>query len=44
MDRDPGSGAIAAALRRAFEAAAVAFCKLNRIQFSAPWNPRPGRC
>ena len=22
----------------------VAMCKLNEIQFSAPWNPRPGGC
>ena len=22
----------------------VAMCKLNEIQFSAPWNPRGGGC
>ncbi len=22
----------------------VGLCKLNEIQFDAPWNPRAGRC
>ena len=25
-------------LRRLLEAVEITFCKLNRIQFSAPWN------
>jgi hypothetical protein len=22
----------------------IAMCKLHEIQFSAPWDPKPGRC
>jgi hypothetical protein len=35
---------IAAALARVAATIDLALCKLNEIQFSAPWNPRPGRC
>ena len=35
---------IAAALARAAATIDLALCKLNEMQFSAPWNPRPGRC
>jgi len=31
-------------LRRLNEAAAFALCKLNEIQFSAPWDAAPPRC
>ena len=34
-----------ASLRRALAAIDLAFCKLNRIQFEAPWRPdEPRRC
>ena len=26
------------------EAIRIAFCKLEEIQFDAPWSPRKGRC
>ena len=26
------------------EAIRIGLCKLNEIQFSAPWNPRTGGC
>ena len=32
------------ALHQFLESFSFAMCKLNRIQFSAPWNPRPGGC
>lgn len=33
------------ALGRLFETIRVSLCKLNQIQFEAPWNPRHrGRC
>jgi hypothetical protein len=35
---------IAAALARAAADLQLAMCKLNEIQFSAPWNPKPSRC
>ena len=35
---------IAAALSRAVADLRLAMCKLNEIQFSAPWNPKPARC
>jgi hypothetical protein len=35
---------IAAALARAVADFQLAMCKLNEIQFSAPWNPKPSRC
>jgi len=35
---------IAAALRRVAAGIELSLCKLNEIQFSAPWNPKPGRC
>ena len=31
-------------LHELIEAISFAFCKLNQIQFSAPWNPRTGGC
>ena len=35
---------IAAALRNAAATIQLSMCKLNEIQFSAPWNPKAGRC
>jgi hypothetical protein len=35
---------IAAALARAAESFQFAMCKLQEIQFSAPWNAQAGRC
>ena len=35
---------IAAALRHALAAIDMVFCKLARIQFSAPWRARSGNC
>jgi len=32
------------ALRNAKEATLFALCKLNEIQFAAPWAPRRSRC
>ena len=32
------------ALRRLGGAIAFSLCKLNEIQFRAPWNPRRSRC
>ncbi len=32
------------AIRNFLEVLRVAMCKLHEIQFSAPWNPRSGRC
>ena len=32
------------ALRRLGDAIAFPLCKLNEIQFSAPWNPARPRC
>lgn len=32
------------AFRRLREEIRVAMCKLNEIQFSAPWNPRRPTC
>ena len=32
------------ALRALRESIALALCKQNEIQFSAPWNPRRPRC
>ena len=32
------------ALRRAESSALFALCKLNEIQFAAPWAPRRSRC
>lgn len=34
------TGAVGAAIHRAFDAAAAAFCKLNRIQIRTPGIPR----
>lgn len=35
-------------MRRQFwllvDAISLALCKLNQIQFDAPWNPRTGGC
>ena len=31
-------------LRRLVETIRIGLCKLNEIQFSAPWNPRAGGC
>jgi hypothetical protein len=31
-------------IRDFLEALRVAMCKLHEIQFSAPWDPRPGGC
>jgi hypothetical protein len=31
-------------LRRLAETVALSMCKLNEIQFSAPWNPSRPRC
>jgi len=31
-------------LRRLGEAIVFPLCKLNEIQFSAPWDPTPPRC
>ena len=33
-----------AALRRLGAAIDFSLCKLNEIQFSAPWNPQRSRC
>ena len=30
--------------RQLVEAISVGLCKLNQIQFEAPWNPRTGGC
>ena len=30
--------------RELIEAIRVGLCKLNEMQFSAPWNPRTGGC
>jgi len=35
---------IAAALHRASAALQLSMCKLNEIQFSAPWNPKRTPC
>ena len=32
------------AIREFLDSFHFALCKLNRIQFSAPWDPRPGGC
>lgn len=32
------------ALHRAWDQVLLPLCKLNRIQFEAPWNHRPGVC
>ena len=37
------TSAITGRLRRAVAAMDLAFCKLNRIQFAAPWKEPPGR-
>ena len=36
--------AFARALRRFAASYSFAMCKLNEIQFSAPWNPHRSRC
>ncbi|HYJ52171.1 MAG TPA: hypothetical protein VEW04_03280 [Allosphingosinicella sp.] len=35
---------IAAALGRVAAAIQLSMCKLNELQFSAPWNPKVSRC
>lgn len=35
---------VAAALARAAADFQLAMCKLNEMQFSAPWNPKARRC
>lgn len=35
---------IAAALKSAAATIQLSMCKLNEIQFSAPWNPKASRC
>jgi len=35
---------IMGSLARARQAILFALCKLNEIQFDAPWAPRRGRC
>ena len=35
---------IIGALRRLGDSFAFSLCKLNEIQFAAPWNPSPPRC
>jgi hypothetical protein len=35
---------IIGAVRRAGTSLLFALCKLNEIQFSAPWEPRRSRC
>jgi len=37
-------GTIAAALHQAAATIQLSMCKLNEIQFSAPWNPKTSRC
>ena len=37
-------GNIIRALRRAKDTILFALCKLNEIQFAAPWAPRRSRC
>jgi hypothetical protein len=32
------------ALHRMMDSVLFTFCELHRIQFSAPWTARPGRC
>ena len=36
--------ALIRALRRFADSFGLAMCKLNEIQFSAPWNPHRSRC
>ena len=35
---------IIGAIGEAMETIRLALCKLNQIQFDAPWQPRHGRC
>lgn len=35
---------IIGALIRAYADFRLAMCKLNELQFSAPWNPKASRC
>jgi len=35
---------LAGALQRAWDQVLLPLCKLNRIQFEAPWSPRSGVC
>ncbi len=42
--RTTSTRGLAAALRRFAESARLALCKLNEIQFSAPWNPHRSPC
>ena len=35
---------IIGALKRAWQAVLLALCKLNQIQFDAPWAPRRNGC
>jgi hypothetical protein len=37
-------GGFLAALRRLTETIRVGLCKLNQIEFDAPWNPRQRGC
>jgi hypothetical protein len=37
-------GSTLSAFRRAADAILFALCKLNEIQFDAPWAPRRSRC
>lgn len=35
---------LASLIRHAWESVLLPLCKLNRIQFEAPWNARPDVC
>jgi len=35
---------LTATLQRAWDQILLPLCKLNRIQFDAPWSPRRGQC
>ena len=35
---------MATSIRSFFDTVRVALCKLNQIQFSAPWNPQRRGC
>ena len=40
----PSDRGLAAWLRRTIDSIELVFCKLNRIQFSAPWKPEQRGC
>ena len=44
MSKPTESAGLLGWLRRNLEAIDLVFCKLNRIQFDAPWRRQHGRC